>query len=194
MREEITKQIGESIAIKQELMSRQATVEAIAEFAGQCVRTFNQQGKIMLAGNGGSAADAQHIAAEFVGRFELERSALPAIALNVNTSILTAVANDYDYAEVFRRQVMALAREEDLFVAISTSGNSLNVLKAVDECRARGVRTVGLTGQGGGKLSELCDLMIMVPSRNTARIQESHIMIMHVVCSLVEKSLFKGAV
>lgn len=186
----INKQILESIQAKQGLLDSPETIDTIKEVVDECVRTYRNKGKVLLAGNGGSAADAQHIAAEFVGRFDMERPALPAIALNVNTSVITAVANDYAYADVFKRQVDALASSRDLFIGISTSGNSSNVLNAVEACCERGLTTVGLTGRSGGKLSRRCDYSIMVPSDSVPRIQESHIMIMHIVCAEVEKTLF----
>ena len=139
---------------------------------------------------GGSAADAQHIATELVGRFKLERTALPAIALTTNTSTLTAVANDYDYNAVFSRQVEALAGDKDVFVAITTSGTSHNILKAVESAHSKGAFVIGLTGGDSGKLKDAADLTIIVPSSDTQRIQEAHITIGHIICHLVEEGLF----
>ncbi|TDQ08345.1 D-sedoheptulose 7-phosphate isomerase [Pedobacter metabolipauper] len=143
--------------------------------------------KVLLAGNGGSAADAQHIAAELTGRFVKERKALPAIALTVDTSALTAISNDYGYDRVFERQIEALARPDDLFIAISTSGNSTNILNALRSARAVGCKTLGLSGRDGGAMNDLCDLNIVIPDTNTASIQEMHILIGHIFCKSVDQ-------
>jgi D-sedoheptulose 7-phosphate isomerase len=148
--------------------------------------TFLNGGKLLICGNGGSAADSQHIAAEFVGRFRNERRALPAIALTTDTSALTAIGNDYSYNDVFSRQVDALALDGDVLLAISTSGNSLNVLKAVESALSRNCMVIGLTGGNGGKLCKKCEYVIKVPSDNTARIQEAHILIGHLICCLID--------
>ncbi len=150
------------------------------------VQTFKQGNKILFSGNGGSAADAQHLAAEFVGRFEKERIALPAIALTTDSSNLTAIGNDYGFDKIFSRQIEGLAQEGDLFIAISTSGNSQNILEAVNACREKSVKTIGFLGKDGGKLAKRVDLPLVVPSDNTARIQEMHIMMGHMICELVE--------
>jgi len=150
---------------------------------------YRAGGKVVLCGNGGSAADAQHIAAELVGRFLLERRALPALALTTNTSSLTAIANDKNYEDVFRRQVEALVDGKDVVIGISTSGNSANVIKAMEEAKKKGARTIALTGRGGSKLAEAADLTITVPSDSTPRIQEAHITIGHIICELVEKEI-----
>lgn len=142
--------------------------------------------KLLICGNGGSAADSQHIAAEFIGRFKKERKALPAIALSTDTSILTSLSNDYNFDIIFSRQIEALGQEGDVLLGISTSGNSQNVVKAVEAAKQQGMTTVVLTGDGGGKLGEIADICIAVPSKITARIQESHITIAHVICELVE--------
>lgn len=143
--------------------------------------------KVLLAGNGGSAADAQHIAAELTGRFVKERKALPAIALTVDTSALTAISNDYGYDRVFARQIEALARPEDLFIAISTSGSSPNIINALHTAKALGCKTIGLSGRDGGLMNELCDLNIVIPETNTASIQEMHILIGHIFCKAVDQ-------
>ena len=163
--------------------------ENILEFASLCRIAIMKGNKIFFMGNGGSAADAQHLAAEFVGRFEKERPGLPAIALTTDTSILTAVGNDYGFGQVFSRQIAALARPGDVVVGISTSGNSVNVVQAIAEAKEVGAVTVGLTGESGGQLAELCDLCIKVPSHSTARIQEAHILIGHIVCALVDEEV-----
>ena len=144
--------------------------------------------KVLLAGNGGSAADAQHIAAELTGRFVKERKALPAIALTVDTSALTAISNDYGYHSVFERQLRALANPSDLFIAISTSGNSANIINALKAAKEIGCKTLGLSGRDGGQMNELCDINIVIPEDNTARIQEMHILIGHILCTAVDQS------
>ena len=159
----------------------------IQQMAELCRCAIAGGGKILFMGNGGSAADAQHLAAEFVGRFVKERRALPAIALTTDTSILTAVSNDYGYDRVFERQVAALTNPGDVVVGISTSGNSPNVVKAIEEAKLLGAVTIGMTGQSGGNLAALCDLCIKVPSSHTARIQEAHILIGHIVCAVVDE-------
>jgi D-sedoheptulose 7-phosphate isomerase len=161
----------------------------INECAELIIETFKNGSKLLLCGNGGSAADAQHIAAEFVGRYETERKALPAIALTTDTSALTALSNDYSFERIFARQVEALAREGDCMIAISTSGNSPNVIAAVMTARARGCRVIGMTGAKGKKLASLCDACIIVPSERTARIQEAHITIAHIWCEMVDAAI-----
>lgn len=153
------------------------------------METMKAGKKILIFGNGGSAADAQHIAAELVGRYKTERRGLPAIALSTDTSALTAIANDFGYKRVFERQVEALANEGDLLIGISTSGNSANVNRALKLGRELGCRTIGLSGKGGGKMHELCDLNIVVPSDDTPRIQEMHIMIGHILCQAVDSTV-----
>lgn len=167
----------------------QKDVENIEKCAEVLYETFQNGGKILLCGNGGSAADAQHIAAEFVGRYETERTALPAIALTTDTSALTALANDYDFERVFSRQVEALASEGDCLIAISTSGNSPNVIAAVMTARKKGCRIVGMTGANGKKLASLSDVCILVPSERTARIQEGHITIAHIWCEIIDNKI-----
>jgi D-sedoheptulose 7-phosphate isomerase len=146
---------------------------------------------VILFGNGGSAADAQHIAAEFVGRFKLERQGLPAISLTTNTSIITSIANDYGYEEIFSRQLEGLASDNDIVIGISTSGNARNVIAGLLEAKKMGVKTVALTGSGGGELAKVADISLVVPSDNTPRIQEAHIVIGHIICELAEETLFK---
>ena len=170
--------------IEQEMSPR------IAEMTTLLVETFTQGGKLLVMGNGGSAADAQHFVAEIVGRFKMERRALPAIALSTDTSILTAIGNDYGFDKVFRRQVEALAVAGDLVVGISTSGNSPNVQQALELAREKGCRTVALLGKDGGSIRHCCDLALVVPSDDTPRIQEGHITIIHIVCDLLEKTMF----
>jgi len=162
----------------------------IAEMVTLLVETFTQGGKLLVMGNGGSAADAQHFVAEIVGRFKMERRGLPAIALSTDTSILTAIGNDYGFDRIFHRQVEALAAPGDLVVGISTSGNSVNVLQALELAREKGCKTVGLLGKDGGSIKEVCDLALIVPTNDTPRVQEGHITIIHIVCDLLEKSMF----
>ncbi len=186
----IIARIEESCSVKRRIAEDPEFVSEIAKVAEQCAQALSSGRKIMLAGNGGSAADAQHIAAEFVGRFKIERRPLPAIAFTTDTSLLTAVGNDYGFEEVFARQVRGLGQPGDLFIGISTSGNSPNVLRAISACREMGVTTVGFTGSGGGGMASDCDLLLAVPSSETPRIQESHILLGHLLCELVDDRLF----
>lgn len=161
----------------------------IAKAAGIIIQAFKEGNKLLLCGNGGSAADAQHIAAELVGRFKKERKGLPAIALNVNTSIITAVANDYGYDSSFFRQIEALGKKGDVLIGISTSGSSINVIRAVEIANSKGLKTIGLLGSDGGKLKNLVEVPIVVPSAETDRAQEVHILIGHIICHLIDLSL-----
>jgi len=161
-------------------------VPQIEQGCTMITETISSGAKVLIAGNGGSAADAQHIAAELTGRFVKERKALPAIALTVDTSALTAISNDYGYEMVFQRQIEAFARPSDLFIAISTSGNSANILTALKTAKEMGCKTLGLSGRDGGLMNELCDLNIVIPVDNTARIQEMHILIGHILCNAVD--------
>ncbi|BCS51727.1 D-sedoheptulose 7-phosphate isomerase [Geobacter sp. SVR] len=162
----------------------------ISELAELLTRAFMNGNKLLVMGNGGSAADSQHFAAEIVGRFKMERRALPAVALSTDTSILTALGNDYGFDSVFSRQIEALAAAGDVVIGLSTSGNSPNVSRALELARSRGCRTVGLLGKDGGSIRELCDLALIIPAQDTPRIQEGHITVIHIVCDLVEKALF----
>jgi len=187
MRREIASRLEESAQIKRAIAkSKISEIERIVEFI---IIAYKTGGKVVLFGNGGSAADAQHLAGELVGQFALKRQAFPAIALTTNTSILTAVANDYGYDAVFSRQVEALVNEKDVVIGISTGGNSPNVIEAIEIAKMKGAKTIGLTGGNGGKLAEVADLVLIVPSDITPRIQEVHITIGHIVCELVEKEL-----
>ncbi|HIJ81308.1 MAG TPA: D-sedoheptulose 7-phosphate isomerase [Desulfuromonadales bacterium] len=162
----------------------------IAEVSLLLIETFKQGGKLLVMGNGGSAADSQHFAAEIVSRFRLERCGLPAMALSTDTSILTAIGNDYGFEMVFRRQVEALAVPGDMVFGISTSGNSANVKHALELARDKGCRTVALLGRDGGSIKHMCDLSLIVPSNDTPRVQEGHITIIHIICDLVEQTMF----
>ena len=173
-----------------DVFGRLATLTPVIEQAGGLIAaTLSQGGKLLLCGNGGSASDSQHIAAELTGRFLKDRRPLAAVALTTDTSALTSIANDYSFDEVFSRQVLGLGRKGDCLLAISTSGNSRNVLRAVEAARAVGISVIGLLGRDGGALRALCDVALVVPSTTTARIQEAHIFIGHTLCALVEQAL-----
>jgi D-sedoheptulose 7-phosphate isomerase len=187
----IQESIAASIAVKQAMLADAELVQKIGAAAEIISSSLRNGGRLLLAGNGGSAADAQHIAAEFVGRFQLERRAMPAIALTVNSSALTAIGNDYGFDELFARQVEAFARPGDVLVAISTSGNSRNLLRALLLAGALRVKTIALTGQTGGKLRTVAGLCLCVPSQETPRIQEAHILIGHTISEIVEAELFQ---
>jgi D-sedoheptulose 7-phosphate isomerase len=183
--------ITDSIATKQRVLSDEQLLGQIAALGELCIAAFKRGNRVILAGNGGSAADAQHLAAEFVSRFEFDRPGLPALALTTDTSMLTAIGNDYGYEQLFKRQLQANGRAGDVFIGISTSGNSKNVLAALECCRAQQIIPIGLAGSQG-RISELCDICIRVPATSTARIQESHIMIGHILCGIVESALFSA--
>jgi len=185
-----SKSIEASIAVKQRLLHSSEAVAMIAKVSDVLVGAAERGNKVMLFGNGGSASDAQHIAAEFVGRFAFDRPALPALALSVNTSCLTAIGNDYGFDQVFSRQIEALGRPGDIAFGISTSGNSQNVLSGVAAAHKMGLHTIGLTGQAGGKLKNAVDFCICAPSNETPRIQECHILIGHIIAELVEETVF----
>lgn len=191
MKEAITRAFDESVRVKQAFL--RDSIDAVARAVDAIVTALGNDNKLLIFGNGGSAADAQHIAAEFVNRFHVERPPLPAIALTTDSSALTSIANDYDYGEVFAKQVRALGRPGDVALAISTSGNAANVLNAVQVCRDLKIITIGLTGGKGGKLIDRTDHSLCVSeTTNTARIQETHILIGHVICELVDAQLFPG--
>lgn len=188
MKENIKNAFKESIALKEAFFG--ANLEKIAYLVELIIDVLKKGGKILLFGNGGSAADAQHIAAEFVNRFKKDRHPLPALALTVDTSVLTSIANDYDFSLVFLKQIQALGKPGDVAWGISTSGNSLNVNLALEEAKNMGLKTVALSGGTGGKMAEIADLALIVNSKNTPRIQEVHITIGHIVCELVEEIFF----
>ena len=182
--------IEDSIRVKQKILEDDGLIKSIYDVADECITSYKQGNRVLLAGNGGSAADAQHIAAEFVGRYAFDRPGLPATAFTTDTSMLTAIANDYGFDQIFRRQLEANGSKGDVFIGISTSGNSPNVVAALQRARELGIITVALTGQGGGEMQSYSDYCIQVPSTSTPRIQESHIMLGHIICELVEKALF----
>jgi D-sedoheptulose 7-phosphate isomerase len=181
--------IKDSVGIKEIVLKGQ--VGKIEKAAAAIIDSFKKGGKLLIFGNGGSAADSQHIAAELVGRFKIERKALPAIALTTDTSALTAIANDYGYEAVFSRQLEALASKGDVALGISTSGNSKNVIEAFKKARSLGLKTIALTGGDGGKVKKEADISIIVASKDTPRVQESHIMIGHILSALIEHNIFK---
>ena len=187
---QVSASIRASIAVKEKLLSSAEIVSCVARVSEILVDALKQGNKLLLCGNGGSAADAQHIAAEFVGRFSFNRPALPALALSVNTSCVTAIGNDYGFDQVFSRQIEALARPGDVCIGITTSGNSPNVLCAMSAARKMSLHTFGLTGAADGKLKNAVDYCICVPSKETPRIQECHILIGHVISELVERTIF----
>ena len=190
MREDIKALIAESLYTKQQLLNNNELIEVLEQVSNLFIDCFNEDGKVLFCGNGGSAADAQHISAELSGRYKLDRRPLFAEALHVNTSYMTAVANDYSYDEVYSRMVEAAGRKGDVLVAISTSGNSSNVIKAIEKAKSIGMRVVAMTGESGGKMKGLCDYLLNAPSSNTPRIQECHILMGHIICELTEKGLF----
>src|SRR5450631_4877858 len=192
MIEHIKKTIIASIVVKQKLLTDERILQTISSVVDLIVNSFKAGNRVYFAGNGGSAADAQHLAAEFSGRFYTDRLALPAEALHCNTSYLTAVANDYSYDEIYARLIRGIANPGDVLIGLSTSGNSGNIVKAFEAARKKNVITIGFTGEGGGKMKEISDYLFNIPSSDTPRIQESHILLGHIVCELVENGYFKS--
>lgn len=188
----VLKSFSEAMKAKERFFTKK-NAALVVQAATMIAESFKAGGKLMLVGNGGSAADAQHIAAEFVNRFEIERPPLPALALTTDTSNITSIGNDYSFDQVFSKQVRALGREGDVLLAISTSGNSPNVAKAVEAASAVGIKTIALTGKGGGILAGKTDLLLNVDARSTPRIQEVHITICHILCELIDHILFQKA-
>ena len=187
----IKNSITESIAVKSRLLQDEALLDTIEKVITIAVAALKKGNRIYFCGNGGSASDAQHLAAELSGRFYTDRDALPAEALHCNTSYLTAVANDYSFDVIYARLVKGIANKGDILIGLSTSGNSGNIVKAFETAREKGVITVGFTGESGGKMKTLSDYLINVPSKDTPRIQESHILVGHIICQLVEERYFK---
>ncbi len=183
-------QLAQSIATMQAVLADPVTHDTLVAIAEQTAAAMHAGRKLLIAGNGGSAADAQHLAAEFVGRLTVNRPALRALALTVDSSILTAIGNDFGYDDSFSRQIEAIGQPGDLFLAISTSGNSRNLLKAIAQAKQQGITTIGLTGRGGGKMAAVCDHLLAVPSDVTMNIQESHLALEHIFCMLVERCYF----
>jgi len=190
MQSKIETIIKESVAVKNKVLQDKKIVKTVEDVVALMVKALKKGNRIYFCGNGGSAADAQHLAAEFSGRFYTDRDALPAEALHVNTSYLTAVANDYSYDVVYARLIKGIANKGDVLVGLSTSGNSKNILNAFETAKQKGVITIGFTGETGGKMKDLSDYLINVPSKDTPRIQESHILLGHIICQLVEEQYF----
>jgi D-sedoheptulose 7-phosphate isomerase len=192
MKDKIKDIINESISVKQRVLNDPGLVGRVEEIVTLIVRRFREGKHLYFCGNGGSAADAQHLAAEFSGRFYIDRDALPSEALHCNTSYLTAVANDYSYDLIYSRLIKGIGKPDDILVGMSTSGNSVNILKAFETAREKGITTIAMTGEGGGKLAALSDYLIAIPSRNTPRIQEGHMLLGHIICQLVEDKYFNA--
>lgn len=190
MSQKIKDIIAASIAVKQEFLNNEVLVTALTNIAESMVNCLKAGNKVLWCGNGGSAADAQHLAAELSGRFYTDRAPLYSEALHVNSSFVTAVANDYSYDVIYSRMLQGCGRKGDILVGISTSGNSKNVMNAMEVAREKGITTVGFTGATGGKMKDLCDYLINIPSYDTPRIQESHILAGHIICQLVEELMF----
>ena len=189
-RERVIEAINQSIALKQQLLTDEPLLITIDKVTDDIINTFKNKGKVLFCGNGGSAADAQHLAAEFSGRFYYDRDPLYSEALHVNSSYITAVANDYSYNEIYSRLIKAKGVKGDVLVGISTSGNSENIIRAINTANDLGMITVGFTGNNGGKMKEICKHLINIPSNDTPRIQEVHILVGHIICELVEAKLF----
>lgn len=190
MQEKIKETLKQSVLLKLQIIDNEQLINEIVNISKELIYLFKKENKVLFCGNGGSAADAQHLATELSGRFYLERAPLFAEALHGNTSFLTAVGNDYAFEEIFARGVKAKGREGDALIAISTSGKSKNVIKAIQAAKELNMLTIGLTGEKGGKMEKLCDYIIKIPSKDTPRIQEAHILVGHIICELVEKELF----
>jgi D-sedoheptulose 7-phosphate isomerase len=186
----ILEQVNELTQVNQKMLSDKLLISKLVDVSSICINTFKKDGKILIAGNGGSAADAQHFAGELVSRFHFDRPALSAIALTTDSSVITAIGNDYGYEDVFARQIQAHGRSGDVFIAISTSGNSANILKAIQTAKAIGLVVIGLTGRSGGKMKDMCDICLCAPSDSTPRIQECHLFFEHTLCACIEESLF----
>ncbi|ECO7058251.1 D-sedoheptulose 7-phosphate isomerase [Campylobacter jejuni] len=181
---------ADSILVKEQILKDENLITLIKNASLEVIKAYKNGNKTLLAGNGGSAADAQHIAGEFVSRFYFDRPGIASIALTTDTSILTAIGNDYGYENLFARQVQAQGVKGDVFIGISTSGNSKNILKALEFCKQKEIISIGLSGASGGAMNELCDYCIKVPSTCTPRVQEAHILIGHIICAIVEEELF----
>ena len=190
MKELIINEIEKSIEVKTNVLNDNKIIEQLSSLVNNCIQSFNSGGKIIFCGNGGSFADSQHLAAEFISRLRFDRAPLASIALGTNSSNMSAIGNDYGYDQVFKREILALGNSNDIFIPISTSGNSSNVIDAINAAKEKGIKTVAFTGGTGGKLSNICECII-VPSFSTEKIQEVHIMLGHILCFLIEEKLFK---
>ena len=194
MKNYIKDQIKKSYETKQAIYENEDLLNKIEDVAKRCVELYRGDKKTILAGNGGSAADAQHIAAELVGRYGFDRPSIPSLALTTDTSNLTAIGNDYGYDQVFSRQLEGMGQKGDIFIGISTSGNSINIIKAFESAKLKGITTIALTGRDGGEMAKLADVALVVPSDSTPRIKESHILIGHILCDIIEKEIFADGV
>lgn len=188
----VSKRIEESIATKQRVLEDKQLLSRIEEVSQLIIHRIKEGSSVYFCGNGGSAADAQHLAAELSGRFYFDRQPLSADALHCNTSFLTAVANDYSYDEIYARLITGIGRKGDVLVGLSTSGNSRNIIKAFEKAKEMGIRTIGLTGSKGGEMKKIADFCLCIPSDDTPRIQESHIMVGHIICEIIESTLFEN--
>ena len=194
MKDYIKNQIKKSYETKQAIYENENLLNNIEKVSKLCVELYRGDKKTILAGNGGSAADAQHIAAEMVGRYGFDTPSLPSLALTTDTSALTAIGNDYGYDKVFSRQLEGMGQNGDIFIGISTSGNSINIINAFNSAKEKGITTVALVGRDGGDMAKLADIALIVPSDSTPRIQESHILIGHIICDIIEKEIFADGV
>lgn len=194
MKNYIKDQIKKSYETKQAIYENEELLNKIEELSKKCVDLYKGSNKTILAGNGGSAADAQHIAAELVGRYGFDRPSIPSLALTTDTSNLTAIGNDYGYDQVFSRQLEGMGQDGDIFIGISTSGNSKNIINAFESAKKKNILTVALVGKDGGEMAKMADIAIVVPSNSTPRIQESHILIGHILCDIIEKEIFGDGV
>ncbi|MDD5373535.1 MAG: D-sedoheptulose 7-phosphate isomerase [Sulfurimonas sp.] len=194
MKKYIKDQIKKSYETKQAIYENEGLLNKIEEVSKLCVDVYRTSKKTILAGNGGSAADAQHIAAELVGRYGFDRPSIPSLALTTDTSCLTAIGNDYGYDKVFSRQLEGMGQSGDIFIGISTSGNSKNIINAFEVAKQKGIKTVALVGRDGGEMAKIADIALIVPSESTPRIQESHILIGHIICDIIEKEIFGDGV
>lgn len=190
MKNYIKEQIKKSYETKQSIYNDENLLLEIEKVVKLSIKLYNKKNKLILAGNGGSASDAQHISAELVGRYNFDRPSLPALALTTDTSALTAIGNDYGYDKIFSRQLEGMGQKGDIFIGISTSGNSLNIIEAFITAKEKGITTVALTGRDGGEMAKMADISLVVPSNSTPRIQESHILIGHILCDLIEQEIF----
>jgi D-sedoheptulose 7-phosphate isomerase len=190
MKELIQKEIEKSIEVKTYVLNNNAIIGQLELLVNKCIESLNSGGKIIFCGNGGSFADSQHLAAEFISRLRFDRSPLASIALGTNSSNMSAIGNDYGYDQVFKREIIALGNHNDIFIPISTSGNSPNVIEAINVAKEKKIQTIAFTGGSGGKMSSICECII-VPSSSTEKIQEVHIMLGHILCFLIEENIFK---
>jgi D-sedoheptulose 7-phosphate isomerase len=192
MKELIRAEIIKSIEVKQEVLNNSEIISQIEKLVNDCLTSLKSGGKVIFCGNGGSFADSQHLAAEFVSRLRFDRSPLASVALGTNSSNMSAIGNDYGYDQVFKREILALGSNKDVFIPISTSGNSSNVIEAIKAANGMGIKTIAFTGGNGGKMAEICECVV-VPSYSTEKIQEVHIMLGHILCYLIESAIFKNS-